>query len=305
MFLRACAQYLCLYVCTPAVRLQSYRTTYLHVCTPAAHLQSSRALYLSTSTSTYLHRASRAPYLHVCAPAARLQSSRASIPPHLHARSASPELPSSIPPCLYVCRLPELPSSISPRPHACSTTPELPSSIPLAYRLAGHLQSSILLYLHLRYTYIAPLRASDLHASIPPHRYAYVRPPVLYTSLPPRRYTCSATRSFRALCLHVATPALSQQTSLPPYLPPPPPPPPPCAPHPQAQSSGKRRRSPGHSDSGQALVSRQELDGGSWVAHSVVTSDDPILHEAFALGSSPSVHLKSLNPVLAVTPGRA
>ena len=176
-----------LHVCTPAAYLQSFIHLYLHrhisrlhssapprlhrasrahelpflhTYTPAARLPSSRAPYLYTSSSAR-HQSSRAPYIHVCTPASRLQSSRAPIPPHLHPRSARPELPSSIPLHVYVCTPPELPSSIPPRLHSCSTTPELP-------------------FLH-TYTLAAPSRAPELHTSTP-LRLRASRAPELHTS---------------------------------------------------------------------------------------------------------------------------
>src|SRR5204863_144865 len=60
-----------------ASKLPSSILLCLYVCTPAACLQSSRTPYLSTSISTYLYRASRAPFLYAYTPAARLPSSRA------------------------------------------------------------------------------------------------------------------------------------------------------------------------------------------------------------------------------------
>ena len=149
---------------------------------------------LEANSDTYLRpvQTSEPPYLHVCTPAAHLQTS---MPLRLHASQApellrqAPTRPQHAPELLRQAPTARLRSSGAPHLHAYST--------PLP---------------HLRYSYIAPLRASDHHASIPPHRYAYAKPLVLYTSVPPRRYTCSAARSFRALCLH------PHRANRPPYL---------------------------------------------------------------------------------------
>src|SRR5437667_7727 len=94
----------------------------------------SRALEPNTSTSARLQRSSRAPILHTPrTPAARLESFR------------TPSLPLCLQPA---SRAPEL---LPPRLHACSAPPELPNSIPLYIHVhapTSRVQNSIPARLH-------------------------------------------------------------------------------------------------------------------------------------------------------------
>jgi len=103
----------------------------LHVATPTACLESSIPLHFHvyTSTPTTRLQSSRAPELHTSSEATPVAHLPSSIPPHRHARSAPPELHTSMPLRLRACKPPpELPSSIHPRLRTCNTLPELPKS---------------------------------------------------------------------------------------------------------------------------------------------------------------------------------
>ncbi len=119
-------------------------------------------------------------------PIKRIKISRlhaCSMPPEL--TSQAPELHTSMPPRLHACSAtPELPSSIPPHLHTRSVSPELHSSTPTHPQRC--LPSSMPPYL---YAYHVCTPAARLHTSIP-HLYTYGMLPELRTSTPPRPYTC-------------------------------------------------------------------------------------------------------------------
>ena len=151
-----------LYAPTPAAptaRLGNSIPLHLYVPGPAAHLQSSGAQYLYASMSARLQPASIPPrlhawsaspellrqLLHVPTHAARLQSSRSVETNHLHVYTPAAHLQTSdtsVPPQpLHACSAPsELRSSIPLRLHVCTPAARLHTSHPLVATVC--LQSS-------------------------------------------------------------------------------------------------------------------------------------------------------------------
>ena len=114
-----------------------------------------------------------------------------SIPPHLHARSAPPELYTSI-----RINISTFHPTASVRPARAA-----PLLVPL-------------------YFYV-PTPTARLQRSTPPRRYAYCIPPELHTSIPSRLHDRGASPELRSsvpLYLHICTHAARFHTSIPPYF---------------------------------------------------------------------------------------